>query len=84
MNVFKIKQEDRETTLDNELGVSWQDSLDSLAESAALNCSLCTIVQTAVENWNDRRSAGKNRKSLHKALGSQYDFALPNKRLVVT
>ncbi|CCT61483.1 related to tol protein [Fusarium fujikuroi] len=80
MNVLKIKQEDRETKLDNELGVFWQDSLDSLAESAALNCSLCTVVQTAVENWNDRRSAGKNRKSLHKALGSQYDFALPNKR----
>lgn len=84
MNVFKIKQEDRETTPYSELGVSWQDSLDSLAESAALNCSLCTIVQTAVENWNDRRSAGKNRKSLHKALGSQYDFDLPNKRLFVT
>lgn len=44
INVLKIKQEDRETKIDNELGVSWQDSLDSLAESAALNCSLCTIV----------------------------------------
>lgn len=47
------------STPDRELGLPWQDNLDTLAESTALNCPLCTIVHNAVSHWKDRRDAAK-------------------------
>ncbi|KAG5744700.1 hypothetical protein H9Q70_012598 [Fusarium xylarioides] len=84
LNMLRFESEDSETPFDIEYGLPWQDSIDSLAESAALNCPLCTIVQNAANNWNDRRQAGRNNSTFYQEFGADYDVALPRTRLYLT
>ncbi|KAF4502009.1 HET-domain containing protein [Fusarium agapanthi] len=84
LNALSFDAGDSETLHENEPGLPWQDSLDTLAESAALNCPLCTIVQSAAQDLNDGRQAGRHSSTLYQEFGADYHFALPLKRLYLT
>ncbi|KAF5687193.1 hypothetical protein FDENT_5517 [Fusarium denticulatum] len=84
LNAFHLESEDSKTLFDIDYGFPWQHSLDTLAKSAALNCPLCTIVQGTVENWNDRRQAGRNSSTFYQEFGADYDLILPPNRLYLT
>ncbi|KAF5560494.1 het-domain-containing protein [Fusarium phyllophilum] len=83
LNEFSVRAEGSDIPRCIEPGLPWQGNLDTLAESAALNCPLCTIVQTAAKDLNDRRQAGRN-NTLYQEFGTNHDFALPAKRLYLT
>ncbi|KAF5534324.1 het-domain-containing protein [Fusarium napiforme] len=82
--MFFSNERENEIPWVSDLGVPWQDNLDTLAESAALNCPLCTIIQHAVKNWSDRLQAGRNSSDSYQGLDADYMTTFLNKRLYLT